>query len=196
MKKFEFTNDTCIVFEGFYESNLFNSDTEYYLNERLQDNEHHEQYEITGQNYKDYEKSVCELHADTLMDILKENDFNIVKKITYKGMSSPREYNFITDKLKLNVDFNLNDLKNYCFKENRADFNFYLNKKYSSYSGFVSFIDNNIREFENKYKTEKNNDSWVFYTHISILCSLWWGWHNNGRFYRFITKNNHLFCYR
>ena len=42
MKNHQFVNDTDILFEGFYESNLFNSDTEFYLNELLQDNEHPE----------------------------------------------------------------------------------------------------------------------------------------------------------
>ena len=37
MKNHQFVNDTAILFEGFYESNLFNSDTEFYLNEILQD---------------------------------------------------------------------------------------------------------------------------------------------------------------
>lgn len=164
MKKI-FENDTCIVFEGFYESNLFNSDTEFYLNELLQDNEHPETYEITGQNYKDYEKSVCELHADTLMDILKENDFTIVKSIKYHGMWSPSYYNFYTDKIKLNVDFNLNELKKYCFKENKNDFNFYINKKYSSRSGFISFVDNYIKDFINTYKTDKQKKD----TYIDIM---------------------------
>ena len=164
MKKI-FENDTLIVFEGFYESNLFNSDTEYYLNELLQDSEHPETYEITGQNYKDYKKSVCELHADILMDILKENGFTIVKSIKYYGMWSPSYYNFYTDKIKLNVDFNLNELKKYCFKENKNDFNFYINKKYSSRSGFISFVDNYIKDFINTYNTYKQTKD----TYIDIM---------------------------
>lgn len=164
MKKI-FENDTLIVFEGFYESNLFSSDTEYYLNELLQDSEHPETYEITGQNYKDYEKSVCELHADILMDILKENGFTIVKSIKYYGMWSPSYYNFYTDKIKLKVDFNLNELKKYCFKENKNDFNFYINKKYSSRSGFISFVDNYIKDFINTYNTDKTKKD----TYIDIM---------------------------
>lgn len=161
MKNHEFINDTLIVFEGFYESNLFNSDTEYYLNELLQDSEHPETYEITGQNYKDYEKSVCELHADSLNECLNDlrlyEKIDIVKSVKFKNMTSPSYYNFTTDKLHLLVDFNLTKLKKYCFVENKEDFNFYLQKKYTSCSGYISFIPNNLREFKQEYIDNKDN---------------------------------------
>ena len=126
MKNHQFVNDTVILFEGFYESNLFNSDTEFYLNELLQDSEHPEKYEITGKNYKDYEKYVCELHVDSLNEVL--NDFKyytknrIVKKIKFEKMTSPKYYNFESELLYLLVDFNLNDLKKYCFDTEKNDF--------------------------------------------------------------------------
>jgi len=163
MKNHEFINDTLIVFEGFYESYLFNSDTEFYLNELLQDSEHPETYEITGQNYKDYEKSVCELHADSLNECLNDlrtyEKIDIVKSVKFKNMTSPAYYNFTTDKLHLLVDFNLTALKKYCFIDNREDFNFYLQENYTSYDGFISFIDNNIKDFE-KIVLKRKLDSW------------------------------------
>ena len=85
MKNHQFVNDTAILFEGFYESNLFNSDTEFYLNEILQDSEHPETYEITGQNYKDYEKSVCELHVDSLNEVLNDFEYYTKNRIVKKN---------------------------------------------------------------------------------------------------------------
>lgn len=155
MKKHQFVNDTVILFEGFYESNLFNSDTEYYLNKLLQDSEHPETYEITGQNYKNYEKSVCELHAVSLNEVLNDFEYytknRIVKKVEFKKMTSPKYYNYETDSLYLLVDFNLNDLKKYCFESEKNDFEFYLSKKYTSYSGYISFIENNLHGFKKQY---------------------------------------------
>lgn len=158
MKNYLFQNDTLTVFEGFYESNLFSSVTEYYLNELMQDEEHFEIYEITGDNYENYKEEVCELHADSLQECIADdnlyNGTNIVKSIKFHNMTSPRFYNFTTDKLQLIVDFNLTKLKKYCFNTNNIDFNFYLNKKYSSYSGYISFVDNNIKDFINTYNTD------------------------------------------
>lgn len=132
MKNHQFVNDTAILFEGFYESNLFNSDTEYYLNELLQDSEHPETYEITGQNYKDYEKSVCELHVDSLNEVLNDFEYytknRIVKKIKFEKMTSPKYYNFESDLLYLLVDFNLNELKKYCFDTEKMILSFICKK--------------------------------------------------------------------
>lgn len=160
MKKI-YENQDITIFEGFYESHLFNSDTEFYLNELLQDSEHPEAYEITG-NYKDYEKEVCKLHADGLMEALKENNITFVKSIEYHGMWSPQFYNFSTDKLQLKIDFNLKELKKYCFDKNRGDFNFYLHKKYTSYDGFISFISNNFYDFYRTYRlNEQKKDIYI-----------------------------------
>ena len=155
MKNHQFVNDTDILFEGFYESNLFNSDTELYLNELLQDNEHPETYEIAGENYKNYEKSVCELHVDSLNEVLNDFEYytknRIVKKIKFEKMTSPKYYNFESDLLYLLVDFNLNELKKYWFDTEKNDFEFYLQKKYTSCSGYISFIENNLYGFKKQY---------------------------------------------
>lgn len=195
MKNFEFQNDTLILFEGFYESNLFNSDTEYYLNEMLQDSEHPETYEITGDNYRAYEKAVCELHVDSLNECLSDFKLyynkDIVKSVKLKGMSSPQYYNFTTDKLNLLVDFNLRELKNYCFKENSFDFNYYLNKKYTSCSGYISFVDNNIKDFMKTYKEEKGTYKQANYIGIMLEYYFIRAIYDNATIGRIYTEDMH-----
>ena len=169
MKK-EYVNNSLVVFEGFYESNLFNSDTEYHLNQLSQDEDNQKTYEITGDNFKNYEKKVCELHADSLEEVISDdnlyNNTNIVKSIKFLSMSSPKYYNFTTDKLHLLVNFNPTKLKKYCFNDNNIDFNIYLKNNFTSYDGFISFIDNNIRDFINTYNT--NTDKKDMYIDIML----------------------------
>ena len=155
MKNFIFANDTIQVFEGFYESNLYDSNTEYYLNEALQDEEHPETYEI---DFKEYVNEVAKLHVEKLNDycVLYNHD-NIIKSIKLHSVDSPRFYNFETDRLVLSINFNLTLLKKY-IKDNKEDFGVFLKEKYTSYDGYISFIPNYYTTFKEQYKIGEDKD--------------------------------------
>ena len=155
MKNFIFANDTLQVFEGFYESNLLNSNTEYYLNEMLQDEEHPEEYEIDFQEYK---QEVALLHVEKLNDycVLYNHD-NIIKSIKLHSVDSPKYYNFETDRLVLSIDFNLTLLKKY-IKDNKEDFKVFLKEKYTSYDGYISFIPNHYSDFMEQYNRNEDKN--------------------------------------
>lgn len=84
---------------------------------------------------------------------------------------SPRFYNFETDKLEIEVDFDEKKLEEYCLKQKREEFQIYLNDNFTSYSSFISFVPTNIPEFlESKYKwdvmiefylLDNVNDRWL-----------------------------------
>ena len=74
-----------------------------------------------------------------------------LKILGYAGMSSPREYNFRTDRISVLINVNLSKLKKICFTDNSAEFNKYLADNWTSYSGFISFIPNNLYRFKDKY---------------------------------------------
>lgn len=161
MKNYEFTANKQAIFEGFYESNLFNSETEYSLTQYLKDEdipEYNHDYEI--KDFKGYMHEVAELHVDTLKDyaiLYIDTDKKIISDIRLKDIWSPQYYNYSTDELILNIDFNLKALKDLCFKNNADDFNLYLKKNYTSYSGFWSFVSNNLYDFKRDYNYDDVN---------------------------------------
>lgn len=168
--KLLYTNWSTAIFEGFYESNLFNSDTEYYLNEYLQDAEHPETYEI---NFTPYCKAVASYAVKLLKDyciLFQEN--KIIKEMKYISLNSPQFYNYTTDKLNIEIDFNINKLKRF-IKNNKTDFNLYLKDNFTSYDGFISFIENNYNDFMNKFyldSTEKARNLNVMLEYYILTC--------------------------
>lgn len=149
--KYIYQNWSPVIFMGFYESILFNSDSEYYLNECLQDEDHPEQYEI---DFETYTQEVSEYATELLKDYII-NDDNIVKNMKFISLYSPRYYNYDTDRLNIEMNINLNKLKAY-IKKNKTDFNLYLKDNFTSYDGFISFVENNYTCFKEQYTYDKN----------------------------------------
>lgn len=156
MKKI-YENASCKVFPGFYESLLYNSDTLYHF-------EYGELpegfcWEFVKGGYQNFCRETCEEWVYKMQDALDESENPLNLKIgKYCGMWSPREYNFYTDKIQFRVEVNLNDLKKYCWKTCREEFNEYLNKNWSDRPGFWSFVPNNVYKFEHNYRIGKDTD--------------------------------------
>ena len=124
------------LFQGFYESNLFNSDTEYYLSENLGS-----PYEIA--DFKAFQMDVAK-KAVSLLD--PDNEF--LSDFKLESISSPRYYNFETDRLVISCNANFDLLRQYALETNRKAFDEYLHEQFTSYDGFISFVPNNVAEFE------------------------------------------------
>lgn len=163
--KYLYQNWSLVIFMGFYESELYNSDTEYYLNENLKNSENPINYEI---DFDTYTLAISKKATELLSDFCI-NDDNIIKKMEYKTTYSPKYYNFETDKLNIQVDFNLTKLKQF-IKKHKADFNLYLHENFTSYDGFWSFIENNYRDFIIQYQTDKNRCINVMLEYYILHC--------------------------
>lgn len=154
--KHVYNNWSTKIFEGFYESNLFNSDSLYYLtqNDRsegyLKDNQ---EYDID--NWESFQKDVAESAVYELLEALPNNE--IIQDMKLKDLYSPKYYNYETDSLIINVKLNLRKLKTFCFKAHRTEFDEYLHKNFTSYDGFTSFISNNISAFLVDYNDSISN---------------------------------------
>ena len=146
MSKIEYQNWSTEIFQGFHESELYNSNTEYDFNANDE-----QVFEL--QDWKGFTQAVAKAHAGLLFDNLEQKE-QIITAIEYKGLYSPKYYNFETDKLELVIDCDIEALKTDCFKDNCGDFDLYLYENFTSYDGFISFIPNNLKEFYVKYKDD------------------------------------------
>lgn len=151
--EYRYCNDNLGIFEGFYESGLYNSDTEYKFNFCRTEGE--PEYEL--KDFDGFKNAVGEGATDLLCPMLERDGF--IKNVKFAGISSPRYYNFTTDRLLIDMDVDFDALKAWVLEteERREGFNAYLKKNYTSYDGFCSFVDNNVEGFfENSYGDYKD----------------------------------------
>lgn len=146
--KLIYENFNTVVFPGFYESTLYNSDMFNYL-------KCHEGFylDFSTEGFKKYQIETCEDWVSEMAEQIKGNPIGL-EILGYAKLSSPREYNFRTDRISIEIKVNLFKLKRYCFADNQEKFDKYLTENWTSYSGFCSFIPNNISRFKDKYKNQ------------------------------------------
>ena len=137
MKTLKYTNWSTSIFEGFYESRLYNSDCPLLT------------------NFDEFESRVGEYATDLMYESLPIPDFTLIKKMDFVGIVSPKFYNFDTDRLMIEITYDDDALASYCFEHNRNEFEIYLRQNFTSYDGFHSFIANNIPEFKEQMEDEE-----------------------------------------
>ena len=148
-------NNDQRIFCGLYESTLYDSDTDYYLAEALADEDTSDKVEV-DYDFNEFTKVAGEACVDSLEKELYSHD--VVTNMDYVGMSSPRYYNYETDKVLIDVDYNFIALVKYCRHTNKDKFNQYLKDNYTSYDGFISFVENSVDGFFSKdwFNSHKN----------------------------------------
>ena len=147
--KIRYINWSTFIFEGFYESNLFNSDSEYYLSENLES-----PHEI--KDFDKFQNTVGKRIANEVYYPCFCEEDSVVTDLDFIGIDSPRYYNFTTDKIILDVEVDLKKLEDFCFTDNGDDFNKYLEDNFTSYDGFHSFVKNNRLGFYLDYKNDES----------------------------------------
>jgi len=141
-------------FPGFYESDLENSDTPYWaIKEELQ--YYREECdtpckELTEDDldfdYKGYEEEVRNAWVDGFRERMPE----IVSSLEGVEMTSPRYYNFETDRLWADVELRddwMDEMRhfiasNYDWLKER------IHEDWTSYDGFMSFMENDVDKWE------------------------------------------------
>ena len=139
MKTLKYTNWSTSIFEGFYESRLYNSDCPLLT------------------DFDEFERRVGEYATDIIYESLPLPSFSLITSMKFVGISSPKFYNFETDRLMIEITYDDDALASYCFEHNRNEFQIYLRQNFTSYDGFHSFIANNITEFKEQMEDEESS---------------------------------------
>lgn len=150
-----YNNHSLKIFEGFYESTLYNSDSLYWITQTDKEEGYlkgNQYYEID--NWEEFTKEVATNVVDELLNILPDNE--IIQDMKLKYIYSPKYYNYETDSLIIDMKLNLTKLKRYCFNTYKKEFNQYLKDNFTSHDGFISYISNNINDFKTEYYKPHN----------------------------------------
>lgn len=140
----DYTPSSRDIFPGFYESILLNSESEsdYNRDEQFSDPDNYVEREL---DYNSFTKEVCEEITSLIGKILDAN-------AEFREMYSPREYNFVTDQLTIEIDIDPERIKSEILasEDLSKGFDKYLHAHYTSRDGFWSFVENNIQDYFRK----------------------------------------------
>ena len=153
MTTIRFANDNLGIISGLYESELYNSDTDYLLAEALGAS----QGEEVIYDFDEFKEIAGQSCVDSLNEKLDSHD--VIINMRYIDIDSPAYYNYTTDKVIIDIDYNFIALVKYCKHTKREKFNKYLVDNYTSCSGYVSFIENSVDKFftNSWFNSHKNN---------------------------------------
>lgn len=151
-KVIEYENWSTTIFEGFYESGLYSSDS--LINHPyIYDITPPDGYEFDLYNFQGFMNEVGQEAVHLIWNNVPDED-GIILDMKFVGISSPRFYNFSTDRICAEIKVDYEKLKDYCLISNRDKFDDYLRENFSDRDGFWSFVANNVKDFESELETE------------------------------------------
>ena len=154
--------ESTIPFDGFYES-FISADIEYQMGQQIEWdcdiydlNESEE--EILYNNYLTVNTSyfynqIAEDYTNLYIDALNERLKGFSLKANYKCFESPREYNFKTDRIFIEIEENhAVDFIKYLVKNYKKELEKKIEDRFRSRSGFISFYKNSIDLWAKDFK--------------------------------------------
>lgn len=158
------------LFPGFYNSPLIDDDIlSYEIQDEESMNSWRENYgdDITGDDldfdYHSMEKEICERYVDAVKTVVDETFPDLLKNISMESMSSPREYNFSTDKLFANMEFDENWRATFLnfMNDNHETLNIRIKDDWSDHSGFWSFLSNDYRDWVSEINKNEPDERYI-----------------------------------
>lgn len=148
----------------------------------------------------DYRDKVAKLFADNYSEIIK-NCLGVPMEYVNCYISSPREYNFDTDRIFVTFEVHdydalvkrLNELGS--LPEYRTELAAIIKKRHTSCDGFISFMSNDIEEWF-ELMCDPNNDSYISYF-VGYLLSLMAPEEIDGlneHMYEYVLENTDYHC--
>ena len=154
--------ESTIPFDGFYNSfisadieNEIELDTEYY-SELYDLNKTQEEFLCNSflniNSYKFYNQ-IAKDYTNFYINELNERLEGFTLKATYKCFESPREYNFDTDRIFIEIEENhCIDFIKYIIKNYKKELENKIEDRFRSRSGFISFYKNSIDLWTKDFK--------------------------------------------
>lgn len=149
------TIETRVPFSGFYHS-FYESRIDDNLKDRIHhycDNWDFHDFGILREifhkyaTFDDCRNAIAQEHCTAFFDIYKD-EFGIDLKAEYVEFTSPKYYNFETDKLYARVSLNaLKELWNWHKQNDFVLLGQYIKERFTSRDGFISFITNDLQDW-------------------------------------------------
>lgn len=109
-------------------------------------------------DYKEYEQEVAEeyarLYVEKLNDVLELD----ISQEEQAEVVSPKEYNFSTDRIFVDIEFHDLDKVKALMLENKDEMSRLIKKNHTSYDGFWSFMSNQFDEWIDKHLDYEDGD--------------------------------------
>ena len=154
--------ESTIPFDGFYES-FISADIDHQIGQQIEwdidiyDLNENEQ-QILWDNYLSVNRSylynqIAEDYTNFYIDALNERLKGFTLKATYKCFISPREYNFSTDRIFIEIEENhAIDFIKYIIKNYKKELEKKIKDRFTSRSGFNSFYKNSLDLWTKDFK--------------------------------------------
>lgn len=150
MKKLEST----IPFDGFYES-FISADIDHQIGQQIEwDSDiydlNEDEQQILWDNYLSVNRSyfynqIAEDYTNFYIDELNKRLEGFTLNATYKFFTSPREYNFSTDRIFIEIEENhAIDFIKYIIKNYKKELEEKIKQRFTSRSGFISYYKNSL----------------------------------------------------
>lgn len=136
------------IFPGFYNT-IFEPDEEpemnYWNTERAKKGLTELSFDEFEFDYSGYQNDVCEGCVNFIESELR----NYVTAIHFQSLSSPKEYNFYTDSINIEVELSKDNTKTIkqFLSDHLEDFEKYIHDRYTSRDGFISHYNNDSNEW-------------------------------------------------
>ena len=159
--------ESTIPFDGFYNSYI-SSDIEHQIGQQIEwDSDiydlNEDEQQILWDNYLSVNRSyfynqIAEHYSDLYIDALNERLEGFTLKATYKFFTSPKEYNFETDRIFIEIEENhCIEFIEHIVKNYKKELENKIQDRFTSRSGFNSFYKNSLNLWTQDYSKWDHN---------------------------------------
>jgi len=159
--------ESTIPFDGFYES-FISADIDHQIGQQIEwDSDtfdlNEDEQQILWDNYLSVNRSyfynqIAEDYTNFYIDALNERLEGFTLKATYKFFTSPREYNFSTDRIFIEIEENhAIDFIKYIIKNYKKELEKKIQDRFTSRDGFISSYKNSLDLWIDDYSEWDHN---------------------------------------